>query len=194
MEPVRIVAFGDSLIAGYGLDREVSFPVRLERYLRDRGCPVTVIDAGVSGDTTAGGRTRIGWALEDEPDLVIVELGANDALRGLDPARMEDNLAAVIHSIREAGAEVLLAGMHPPANLGREYEERFQAVFPRLARRYEAVLYPFFLEGVAGVPELNQSDGIHPNARGVEEIVRRIGPVVERLVRDIPGKGLSADD
>ena len=190
---MRIVAFGDSLVAGYGLDREASFPARLERYLRDRGCPVTVINAGVSGDTTAGGRARIDWALEDEPDLVIVELGANDALRGLDPARMEDNLAAVIHSIRGSGAVVLLAGMHPPVNLGAEYSDRFRAVFPRLAQRYKVVLYPFFLEGVAGVPALNQPDGIHPNARGVEEIVKRIGPVVESMVRDIPGKGCPAD-
>ncbi len=186
---MRIVAFGDSLVAGYGLDRAESFPARLENFLRDRGCFVTVINAGVSGDTTAGGRARIDWALEDEPDLVIVELGANDALRGLDPARMEDNLAAVIHSIREAGASVLLAGMRPPVNLGAEYSDRFRAVFPRLARRYNAVLYPFFLEGVAGVPARNQSDGIHPNARGVEEIVKRIGPVVESMVRDIPGRG-----
>lgn len=181
--PLTIVALGDSLTAGLGLAPAEAFPAQLERFLRSRGIHAEVVNMGISGATTDGGRNAVGWALEADPDLVIVELGANDMLRGMDPDRTEENLRAIIETFREQNVQVLLAGMRAPDNLGREYASRFNAVFPRLAREYDLAFYPFFLEGVAGVEDLNQMDGIHPTAGGIEEIVQRIGPMVADLLQ-----------
>jgi len=182
-EPV-VVAFGDSLTAGYGVADADAFPTRLAAALAARGTPVRMINAGVSGDTSAGGLARLDWMLADRPDLVIVELGANDGLRALDPAKTFDNLDAILARLKAEGVAVLLTGMQAPPNLGAEYGAAFNSVFTRLAARYDVVFYPFFLDGVAAVPALNQADGIHPNAAGVDQIVDRILPyVVEALER-----------
>jgi acyl-CoA thioesterase-1 len=181
-----IVAFGDSLTAGYGLPAEAAFPAQLEAYLRERGHDWRVVNAGVSGDTTAGGLARLDWALADEPDLVILELGSNDGLRGLPVEAMEANLDEILARLKAAGIEVLLAGMRAPPNLGADYAQAFEAVYPRLAEKHGVALYPFFLDGVAAVPALNQGDGIHPSADGVAELVRRIGPLVERVIAETP--------
>ncbi len=177
-EPPVIVAFGDSLTAGYGLEDSDSFPVRLEAALADKGIAARVINSGVSGDTTAGGRARLAWSLPENVDLVILELGANDGLRAIDPAETEANLDAMLAELAKRDIDVLLAGMLAPPNLGREYGEAFNAVFPNLAEKYDATFYPFFLDGVAADPALNQPDGIHPNAEGVARIVERITPYV----------------
>jgi len=177
-----ILDFGDSLSAGYGLAPEQAFPIRLEAALRRQGIEVRVVNGGVSGDTTAGGLARLGWALADKPDLVILELGANDALRGIDPATVRDNLDKMIRKIEANGAKVLLVGMLAPPNWGAEYKSDFDRIFPELAKVHDVQLYPFFLEGVAMKPELNQPDGLHPNERGVAVLVDRLAPVVARLV------------
>ncbi|MFQ5985366.1 MAG: arylesterase [Alphaproteobacteria bacterium] len=182
-EPVRIVALGDSLTAGYGLKTKEAFPARLEEALRSQGFAVEVLNAGVSGDTTAGGRARLDWVLKERPDLVIVELGSNDGLRGFEPAETFQNLDAILTRLKAAGVVVVLTGMRAPPNLGREYEAEFQAIFPRLAAKHGVAFYPFFLEGVAARAELNQADGMHPNARGVEAIVERILPFLLPLLR-----------
>ncbi len=181
-EPIRLLAIGDSLTAGYGLPTDQSFPVQLEIALRDRGYEVAVINAGVSGDTTAGGLARLDWALADEPDLVLLELGANDGLRGLDPHDTRKNLAAMLELLSQRGMPTLLAGMYAPPNLGREYGEVFNALYPELAEQYAVPLYPFFLDGVAAVADLNQADGIHPNGAGVAVIVERMLPSVIALI------------
>ncbi len=177
-----IVAFGDSLSAGYGLDEADSFPVRLEVALRAGGVDARVVNSGVSGDTTAGGLARLDWSLPDRVDLVILELGANDGLRGVDPAETEANLDAILEKLSSRGIPVLFAGMLAPPNLGREYADAFDAVFPRLAARHDVVFYPFFLEGVAAERSLNQPDGIHPNAAGVDRIVTQLRPFVLRAL------------
>ncbi|MDH3739545.1 MAG: arylesterase [Alphaproteobacteria bacterium] len=173
-----IVTLGDSLTAGFGVVANESFPARLEAALRDAGANVRVVNAGVSGDTSAGGLARVDWVLVDKPDLVIVELGANDGLRGLDPADMEANLGAILTRLDDKGIPAVLTGMLAPPNMGRAYGEAFRDVFPRLAQRHDVVFYPFFLEGVAAQPALNQPDGIHPNAAGVRVIVENITPVI----------------
>jgi acyl-CoA thioesterase-1 len=173
-----ILVLGDSLTAGYGLNGRDSFPSRLEAALRDVVPGVAVINGGVSGDTTAGGLARLDWLMADKPDLVIVELGANDALRGLDPAATRRNLDLIVTRIRARGARVLLAGMLAPPNMGAEYGNKFNAVFPEIARRHNIAFYPFFLDGIAGIPALNLDDGMHPNARGVAVIVERMLPPV----------------
>jgi acyl-CoA thioesterase I len=173
-----ILDLGDSLTAGYGLPESEAFPARLEAWLRRRGIAAQVVNAGVSGDTTAGGLARLDWALADKPDLVIVALGANDALRGIAPTTVRANLDKMIQKIEAAGAEVLLLGMLAPPNWGEAYAKAFDRIFPDLARTYHVPLYPFFLEGVAMKPELNQADGLHPNAHGVVVLVDHIGPVV----------------
>ncbi len=180
--PSTIVVIGDSLTAGYGLGAPDAFPAQLETALRAEGLAVEVLGAGVSGDTTAGGRARLDWVLADDPDAVIVELGANDGLRGLDPRMTFANLDAIVARLEAAGIKVLLAGMLAPPNLGREYGEAFNGIYPRLAAKHDVPLYPFFLDGVAARPELNQTDGMHPNARGVAVIVERIAPYVKRLL------------
>lgn len=185
-EPVKLLVFGDSLTAGYGVAQEASFPAQLQRALAAEGLDVRVINAGVSGDTTAGGRARLAWTLgqgEAEPDAVVVELGANDALRGFDPATTAANLDAILNELKSRGIPTLLAGMRAPPNLGADYARRFDAIYPKLAAAHGVALYPFFLDGVAAVPALNQPDGMHPNAEGVGEIVRRITPAVVKLVR-----------
>jgi acyl-CoA thioesterase-1 len=177
-----ILDFGDSLTAGYGLPAGQAFPARLEAWLDQRGIAARVVNAGVSGDTTAGGLARLDWALADKPDLVILALGANDALRGIDPLSVRENLDKMIGKIEVSGAKVLLLGMLAPPNWGEEYRHAFDEIFPELARTHHLLLYPFFLEGVAMKPELNQPDGLHPNERGVAVLVDRIAPVVARLL------------
>ncbi len=179
-----MLVLGDSLVAGYGLAAENAFPAQLERALRERGHPVQVINAGVSGDTSAGGLSRLDWALADQPDVVIVELGANDALRGIDPDQTRANLDQILKRLHEAGAEVLLAGMKAPRNMGPEYSERFDSIYPDLAAKHTVSLYPFFLEGVAFDPALNLPDGIHPNPRGIAIIVENILPRLLPLLTD----------
>ncbi len=177
-----MLALGDSLTAGYGLAAEEAFPARLQMALRKQGLRVRVINAGVSGDTSAGGRARLDWSLADNPSAAIVELGANDALRGLDPDATRANLDAIISKLRKRGIAVLLAGMLAPPNLGPEYEARFNAIYPALATKHGVLFYPFFLDGVAARPELNQADGMHPTAAGVDIIVERMLPLVGELV------------
>ena len=181
--PIRILALGDSLTAGYGLaDLGDSFPAQLEIALRAKGHNVAIIPGGVSGDTTSGGRTRLEWSLADKPDAVIVELGANDALRAVDPEITEDNLDAIVRRIRLDGTPVLLAGMLAPPNLGRDYGDRFNAIYPKIAKATGALLYPFFLDGVAASADLNQNDRMHPNPQGVKIIVEKIMPAAEKLI------------
>lgn len=184
---MRIVVLGDSLSAGYGLPAAEAFPARLEAALRARGHDVTIVNAGVSGDTTAGGRARIGWSLGDTPppDAVIVALGSNDALRGLEPRATRDNLDAILAAVTTAGLPVLLIGTKAPRNFGADYVRDFEAVFPALAARYDALYYPFILEGVALDPALNQADGIHPNERGVARMVAGFLPLVEKLMGQV---------
>jgi acyl-CoA thioesterase-1 len=177
-EECRIAVLGDSLTAAYGLDVADGFPARLEQALQKKGYDCAVLDAGVSGDTSAGGLTRLDWMMADRPSHVIVELGGNDALRALPPEQMAQNLDQIITRLKDEGIPVLLTGMLAPPNLGREYGDAFAAVFPALAEKHDVPLYPFFLDGVAGELDLNQGDGIHPNARGVEIIVERILPTV----------------
>ena len=180
--PVRILAFGDSLVHGYGLAANETFPVQLERALLEAGYRVEVLNGGNSGDTTAAGVARLDWALADRPDLALVELGANDGLRGIDPGETYRNLDAILSRLKAEGIPVLLAGMLAPRNLGADYAQAFDAVYPRLAEAHGVALYPFFLDGVALQPELNQADGIHPNAAGVALVVERILPSVVRLI------------
>ena len=182
-EELRILMLGDSLTAGYGLASRDSLPARLEAALRERGLRVRVIDAGVSGDTTAGGVARLDWALADRPHAVVVALGANDALRAIDPAVARANLDRLLAALAERRLPVLLAGMLAPRNLGPDYRTRFDAIYPELAERHGALLYPFLLEGVAMIAALNQADGLHPNAAGVQAIVERILPSVLCLIR-----------
>jgi len=180
--PVSILVLGDSLTAGYGLAPEEAFPVKLEQRLKKEGRNVRVLNGGVSGDTSAGGRARLDWALADKSDAVIVELGANDGLRGLEPAQMKDNLDAIIAALKKRNIAVLLAGMRAPPNFGPRYGAEFDAVYPSLAKKHAVPLYPFFLNGVAAEPALNQRDGIHPNRDGVRVIVDRITSYVLRLL------------
>jgi acyl-CoA thioesterase-1 len=181
-EQIRLMVLGDSLTAGYGLPEEDAFTARLQAALDRSGINATVINAGVSGDTTAGGLARLDWALSDKPTHAIVELGANDALRGIDPTTTRGNLDAIIGRLRDEGVKVMLAGMYAPPNWGTEYEADFRSIYPDLAKKYGIGLYPFFLDGVAAQPDLNQPDGIHPNEKGVEVIVDRIMPSVRRLL------------
>lgn len=183
--PVKVLVLGDSLSAGYGLPKPDAFPVVLEAELRKAGHNVTLINAGVSGDTTAGGRARLGWALVDKPSIVILELGANDGLRGLEPAQTKANLDGILSELGKRNIKVLLAGMLAPPNLGKEYGREFNALFPALAKKHQAAFYTFFLDGVASEPHLNQRDGIHPNRAGVDEIVRRILPSVKAVLNDV---------
>lgn len=187
-EPIRIVALGDSLTAGYGLDADDAFPVQLEAALKARGHDVVIVNGGVSGDTASDGLARLDWSVGDDADAVIVELGANDALRGNDPAIARDALDKLLDGLTGRGLPVLVAGMRAPPNLGREYVEAFDTIYPDLAAEYDALLYPFFLDGVAADPKLNQPDGIHPTADGVEIIVERMLPSVEALIERVDGK------
>jgi acyl-CoA thioesterase-1 len=174
----RIAVLGDSLTSAYGLDVAAGFPAMLEQALRAQGYDCAVLDAGVSGDTSAGGLARLDWMLADQPSHVIVELGGNDGLRALPPEQMARNLDGIITRLKDEEIPVLLTGMLAPPNLGREYGDAFAAVFPELADKHDVPLYPFFLEGVAGDALLNQGDGIHPTAEGVAIIVENILPTV----------------
>jgi len=186
--PIKILALGDSLTAGYGLADADGFCPQLEKALRAAGHDVRVIDGSVSGDTTADGLARLDWTLADNPDVVIVELGANDALRGLDPAQAKANLDAILTKLQNQGRVVLLVGMEAPRNLGQDYDQAFDGMYPDLATRHHVALYPFFLDGVATDLTLNQADGIHPNPAGVAVIVKRMLPAVEKaLARVKPG-------
>jgi len=174
----RIAVLGDSLTTAYGLALEDGFPAQLQERLREAGHDCEVLDAGVAGDTSAGGLARLEWMLADRPTHVIVELGGNDALRALPAEQMEANLDGIISRLQAEGVAVLLAGMRAPPNLGRTYGDAFEAVFARVAERRDVPLYPFFLDGVAGNAELNQLDGIHPTAQGIGIIVERMLPTV----------------
>jgi acyl-CoA thioesterase-1 len=185
--PIRIVALGDSLTAGFGLAPSEAFPAQLERALAQRGHRVTIANAGVSGDTAAGGLARLDWSVPEGTDAVILELGANDALRGSDPARAEAALDAILTRLGQRRIPVLLAGMRAPRQLGPDYTQAFDAIYPRLARRHGAILYPFFLEGVAGERSLNLLDGIHPTGQGIARIVQGILPKVEQLIARVRG-------
>ncbi|MCZ4281043.1 arylesterase [Kiloniella laminariae] len=180
--PLKLLAYGDSLTHGYGLEAGDTFPERLQAVLDAAGYSVEVINGGNSGDTSASGLARLEWALMDEPDLVIVELGANDGLRGLEPAETKKNLRTILVGLKQFGARVLLAGMQAPRNLGSEYVEEFDRIYPDLARETGVELYPFFLEGVAMERDLNQKDGIHPNRAGVDKIVAAILPYIESMI------------
>jgi acyl-CoA thioesterase-1 len=180
--PIRIVAFGDSLTAGYMLRSSEAFPAQLQRKLASSGYSVEIVNAGVSGDTTAAGLARLDWSVPEGTDAVILELGANDALRGLDPAMAKRNLDRILARLKERGIEVLLTGMLAPANYGESYARSFNAIFPDLAKQHDVLLYPFFLQGVAMRSNLNLSDGLHPNAEGAARIVEGIAPVVEQLI------------
>ncbi len=180
--PVRILVLGDSLTAGYGLAQPDGFQAVMQAALRSRGLDVTLLDAAVSGDTTAGGRARLDWALADGAEAALVELGANDALRGTSPANMEANLAAILDTLAARKMPVLLSGMLAPPNLGPEYGDAYKAVFARLGRRPGVLFDPFFLQGIAGEADLNQGDRIHPNPQGVRQEVARLLPLMERLV------------
>ena len=181
-EGTRLMAFGDSLVHGYGLAEDDTFPAQLQAALQQQGHAVEVLNAGNSGDTTAAGLARLDWALADRPDAVIVVLGANDGLRGLEPRQTYGNLTAILERLEADGLPVLLAGMLAPRNLGAAYVEEFDGVFQRLSEERNVVFYPFFLDGVAAQTELNLGDGIHPNKDGVAEIVSRILPSVESLL------------
>jgi acyl-CoA thioesterase-1 len=183
--PIRLLVLGDSLSAGYGLPHSDGFEVQLQAALRAHGHAVTMIDGAVSGDTSAGGRARLDWALGDGADAAIVELGANDGLRGVNPADMQANLSAILDSLAARHIPVLLTGMYAPPNFGPDYEAAFRAVFDRLGQRPGLLYDPFFLEGVATVPSLIQPDHLHPNAEGVQRIVARLLPIVEKLLAEV---------
>lgn len=182
---IRIAAFGDSLSAGYGLPQRAAFYSVLERELRAKGLNVSVENAAVSGDTASAGLARLDWSVQDGTDLVIVELGANDALRGIDPTITERALDEIVTRLKARGMAVVLAGMLAPPNYGQDYARAFNGIYQRLAAKHSVPLYPFFLDGVVGVQRLNLPDGIHPTAEGVQEIVRRILPTVEAAVRKL---------
>lgn len=181
-QPIRIVVLGDSLSAGFGLAGNEALPPKLERALKARGHAVTIENAGVSGDTAAGGLARLDWSVAEGTDAVILELGANDALRGTDPKTTRASLEEIIRKLKERRIAVLLAGMLAPRNLGPDYANAFDAIYPELAAKYDLVLYPFILDGVAGDRALNLPDGLHPTAAGVDIIVSRLLPKAEELV------------
>ncbi|MEO1292442.1 MAG: arylesterase [Pseudomonadota bacterium] len=181
-ERITLVAFGDSLVAGYGLPAEEGFVPQLQVWLDARGHEVEVINAGVSGDTTTAGLARLDWTTPAEADAVLLELGANDALRGIDPSIARENLDQMIARFKEKGLAVMLAGMYAPRNWGPEYVTEFEAIYPDLAEKHDVQLYPFFLEGVAADQGMNQPDGIHPNKDGVAVLVETIGPEIEKFL------------
>ncbi|HEY9454583.1 MAG TPA: arylesterase [Bradyrhizobium sp.] len=180
--PVKMVVLGDSLSAGLGLSATAAFPVRLQKALSDKGIKVDMTNAGVSGDTASGGRDRLDWSVPEGTEAVILELGANDALRGIDPGVTRAALTEILTRLKARKIAVLLCGMLAPPNYGTEYATRFNAIYPELSKSFGVPLYPFFLEGVAADAKLNQADGIHPTADGVDVIVKNILPMVEALV------------
>jgi len=191
-QPITLVAFGDSLTAGYGVKASESFPAQLQMALQAKGYKVTVVNAGVSGDTTADGLRRFDWAMQPKPDGVILELGANDALRGIDPKEPSANLDKILASLKSLDVPVLLTGMKAPSNWGDDYVKAFDAIYTGLASKYDVPLYPFFLDGVALDPGFSQPDGLHPTASGIGEVVKRILPDVEALVQRISQRKTAA--
>ena len=184
-KPVKMVVLGDSLSAGLGLPGSAAFPARLQKTLESKGIPVEIVNAGVSGDTASGGRNRIDWSVPEGTRAVIVELGANDALRGIDPAVTRAALSEILTRLKARNIAVLLCGMLAPPNYGSDYSARFNAIYPDLAKAFGVPLYPFFLEGVAADAKLNQADGLHPTAAGVDVIVKNILPTVEEFLGTI---------
>ncbi|TQF26004.1 acyl-CoA thioesterase [Bradyrhizobium sp. UNPF46] len=184
-KPVKLVVLGDSLSAGLGLPAQDAFPQKLQKSLQAKGIAVDMINAGVSGDTTSGGRDRLDWSVPEGTEGVIVELGANDALRGIDPDLARAALADIVQRLKTRKIAVMLCGMLAPPNYGADYAARFNSIYPDLAKKFEVPLYPFFLEGVAADAKLNQADGIHPTAAGVDIIVGNIMPSVEAFLRNI---------
>ncbi|MGM0423004.1 MAG: arylesterase [Pseudomonadota bacterium] len=183
-EPVKILAFGDSLTAGYGLSNGEAFPEKLEEKLRDKGYQVDVINAGISGETTSGGLNRLEWVLQNEPDIVMLGLGANDAMRFIDPKIVEQNLTQMLEILQDRDLDVLLLGMYAPRNSGPAYTKSFDAIYPRLAEQFNIAYYPFLLEGVAMDPDLNLKDRVHPNEKGTEVIADNLLPRVEKLLQN----------
>jgi acyl-CoA thioesterase I len=186
-EPIRILAFGDSITAGYGLAEQDTLPTRLADALNKMGRPVTMINGGVSGDTTADGVTRLDWALADKPQIMILALGANDMLRGLDPKTTRANLDAIIQKAKDAEVEIVLVGMLAAPNLGAEYKGAFDAIYPELAKAHNLLFMPFLLQDVVQVSDLNQADGIHPNGNGMAIIVRNLLPYVTQAMDRMDG-------
>lgn len=184
-QPIKIVAFGDSLIAGFGLKANDAFPAQLEIALKKRGYDVEVANAGVSGDTSAGGLSRLDWSIQDGTQAVILVLGANDMLRGMEPELARKNIGEVIARLKARKIEVLLAGMRAAPNLGADYAAKFNPIYAELAKEHDILIYPFFLDGVAGERDLNMSDGIHPTPKGVSLVVERILPSVESLIERV---------
>lgn len=185
VERPLVVFLGDSLTAGYGVDEDQAFPAVIERRLRESGTPVRVVNAGVSGDTTAGGLARLDWVMRQRPDVLVVGLGGNDGLRGLDPKEAEANLRAIVQRAKDDGAEVLLLGMRMPPSHGADYTKRFEAIYENVARADDVPLVPFLLEGVGGSAELNLPDGIHPTPRGHEVIADNVAPYLSQIVREL---------
>ena len=183
--PVKIVALGDSLTAGFGLPADAAFPAKLATALKAKGIDVAITNAGVSSDTSSGGLGRLDWSVPDGTEAVILELGINDAFRGLDPKLTKTALDAIISKLRERSITVLLAGMYAPRNMGADYARSFDAIFPALASTHSLVFYPFFLDGVVGEAKLNQPDGLHPTDAGIDVIVTRILPKVEELIAKV---------
>jgi acyl-CoA thioesterase-1 len=187
-KPVKMVVLGDSLSAGLGLPASAAFPARLQKALDDKGIKVDMTNAGVSGDTSTGGRDRLDWSVPKGTDAVVLELGANDALRGTDPAVTRAALTEIVKRLKARKIAVLLCGMVAPPNYGKDYAARFNAIYPELSKSSGVPLYPFFLEGVASNAKLNQADGMHPTAEGVDVIVKNILPMVEALLGSISGQ------
>jgi acyl-CoA thioesterase-1 len=187
-QPVKVVVLGDSLSAGLGLSAADAFPAKLQKALKDKGVDVEITNAGVSGDTASGGRDRLDWSVPQGTEAVIVELGANDALRGTDPAITRSALSDIVKGLKARGVAVLLLGMLAPPNYGSDYAARFNTIYPDLSKSFGVPLYPFFLDGVAADRKLNQADGIHPTAEGVDIIVKKILPTVEAFLGPIRGQ------
>jgi acyl-CoA thioesterase-1 len=187
-KPIKIVVLGDSLSAGFGLSGSAAFPERLQKTLESKGIAVDISNAGVSGDTSSGGRDRLDWSVPDGTQAVILELGANDALRGTDPAVTRSALSDILTRLKARGIAVLLCGMVAPPNYGSDYSARFNAIYPDLAKSFGVPLYPFFLQGVAADAKLNQADGLHPTAEGVDVIVKNILPTVQAFLGPISGQ------
>lgn len=188
-EPAQIVGFGDSLMAGYELPAEAAFPVQLERALKEKGLNVAISNAGVSGDTTSGGLARIEWSVPEGTKAVILELGANDALRGIAPEQTEQNLDKMVSDLKNRGIAVLLVGMLAPPNMGSEYAERFNGIYERIAEKHQVPLYPFFLDGVVTQADLQLDDGMHPNEKGVSVMVEKMLPTIEQFLKSLGVSG-----
>jgi acyl-CoA thioesterase-1 len=187
-KPLKMVVLGDSLSAGLGLSASAAFPARLQKALSDKGIKVDMINAGVSGDTSSGGRDRLDWSIPEGTEAVILELGANDALRGIDPAVTRAALSDILTQLKARKIAVLMCGMLAPPNYGPEYAARFNAIYPELSKSFGVPLYPFFLEGVAAEAKLNQPDGLHPTAEGIDVIVKNMLPMVEAFLGTISGQ------